>query len=100
MPSKRTVLELIDRGCDYDEVSRRLGIPPGLAHLIATGIPADNSDAVTGERQRRPGYAGAGSQRLVLDRVDNPTERPDVLAWVRGRAHADEQMRSARRGAR
>lgn len=100
MPSRRTVLELIEQGCDYDEVSHRLGISPGLAHLIATGIPADGGDSVTGERRERPGFAGAGSQHLVHPRAHNPTARPEVLAWVRERVRADEQMRSASRESR
>ena len=97
MPSKRTVLDLIEQGCDHDEVARRLGISPGLSHLIATGIPADGGDSVTGERRERTGFVGAGSQSLVHPRTHNPTTRPEVLAWVRARVEADEQMRSAGR---
>lgn len=100
MTGKRTVLALLDQGCDYDEVSRRSGIPPGLAHLIATGIPADGGDSVTGGRRGRTGFAGAGSQRLVHPRAHNPTTRPEVLAWVRERVRADEQLRSAGRDTR
>lgn len=95
MPSRRTVLELIEQGCDHDEVARRLGISPGLSHLLATGVPADGGDSVTGERRERPGYQGSGSQRLVGPRAHNLSKKPEVLAWVRERVGADEQMRSA-----
>ena len=45
VPTRQQVRALLDQGLDYREVARRLGISPGLAYLIATGLPADGGDA-------------------------------------------------------
>ena len=54
VPTKEQVLAALGDGTDYDEAARRLGIHPGLAYLIATGLPADGSDVLTEEENRRP----------------------------------------------
>ena len=43
--TRRDVLTLVETGMAYEDVGRRLGIHPGLAYMIATGLPADGSDA-------------------------------------------------------
>ena len=45
MPTRAQVLELLDAGHSYQTVGRALRIPPGQAFMIATGLPADGSDA-------------------------------------------------------
>ncbi|MEU4660418.1 hypothetical protein AB0F83_01545 [Micromonospora chalcea] len=97
MPDKRQILELLDQGRDYREISRLLGIPPGQAYLIATGVPADNGDAVTRSRRERTGVLPSRTQRLVNDREVNPTSSPRVHAWIRRRAADDAQMQQAAR---
>jgi hypothetical protein len=95
MSGKDQVLRLLDQGCDYTTAARRLGIPPGQAYLIATGVPADGGDTVTRAQRDRPGFLGSGSQELVNPRQVNPTARTDVHDWIRWRVHTDPQMRAA-----
>ena len=84
MASKAAVLRLVRAGRTYPEIGRELGIPPGLAYLIATGTPADSSDATGIERE---GALPSHAQRLVNPREVSITRRPDVQAWARRRAH-------------
>jgi hypothetical protein len=84
MPGKDAVLRLLHDGRTYQEIGRELGIPPGRAYLIATGQPADASDATGAGRD---GALRSHAQQLVNPREVNPTERPDVWAGVRRRAH-------------
>jgi hypothetical protein len=88
-------------GSDYAAAARKLGIPPGQAYMIATGLPADGSDNAAGAdnasgRERRPGYL-ASSQSLANPPHENPTAQPAVRAWIRERVAADGQMRAAMR---
>jgi hypothetical protein len=91
------VLALLQQGLTYEEAGERLGVPPGQAYLVATGIPADGGDTVTAEQRRRPGMLPSRSQRLVNPNEVNPTHRDDVLDWIRSRLLADEPMRAAAR---
>ena len=52
-------------------------VPAGRVHMIATGLPADGSQAA------------AGAQRLVNPNHVNPLRKEHVVAWVRERAHRD-----------
>lgn len=97
LPGRKQVLRLLAQGCDYDEAGHRLGIPPGQAYLIATGVPADGGDTVTSAQRDRPGMLRSSSQRLVNPNHSNPTAREDVHAWIRWRVRADPQMRDAAR---
>ena len=89
MAGKDEVLDLVRSGLDYEQIGARLGIPPGRAYLIATGLPADGSHALTDADRRRPGFVEGSTQHLVNHGPVNPTRREDVLAWVRRRAAAD-----------
>lgn len=84
MPTKEQVRRLVASGRDYAAVGRALGIPPGQAYLIATGMPAD------GGEQPRPGQEPEGAltspQRLVYPSVENPTSRETVHRWMATRA--------------
>ncbi|PRX43433.1 hypothetical protein B0I33_11551 [Prauserella shujinwangii] len=95
MPTREQVRALLREGHDYPEAGRRLGIPPGLAYLIATGLPADAGDVPSPEeRGRRPGLRTA-SQDLANPGHENPTSKESVRRWIAGRVQADEQMRAA-----
>lgn len=96
MPTREQVRGLLDAGLDYQAAGRRLGIPPGQAYLIATGVPADGSDTITEEEAQRPGFL-LSSQRLANPPHDNPTTKDAVAAWLKARVAADEQMRAAQR---
>jgi hypothetical protein len=65
MATRAQVLQVLDGGDDYAAAGRALGIPPGLARMIATGRPGD---------------------RLVGPPVHNPLSDDTVHAWLRDRA--------------
>lgn len=96
MPTKEQVRRLLDDGLDYQAAAQRLGIPPGQAYMIATGVPADGSDTITEEEAKRPGFLPA-SQHLSNPPHENPTTKDSVAAWLKGRVASDEQMRTALR---
>lgn len=96
MPKREQVRELLDNGLDYEAAGQRLGIPPGLAYLIATGAPADGSGTITEQEARRPGFRPA-SQHLANPPHENPTTEDSVAEWLTARVAADEQMRMAQR---
>lgn len=96
MPTREQVRRLLDGGLDYETASQRLGIPPGQAYLIATGVPADGSGTITEEEASRPGFLPS-SQHLANPPHENPTASESVAAWLKARAGSDEQMRAAQR---
>ena len=89
--SRERICQLLDGGLDYQAVAERLGIPAGQAYLIATGRPADGSDAPPGQ----PRGALAASQQLANPPHDNPTSSQRVLDWIAARVAADRPMRDA-----
>jgi hemerythrin superfamily protein len=89
--SRKQVRGLIDRGLNYQAVGRRLGISPGQAYLIATGRPADGSDAPPGH----PDGALATSQHLASPPYEKPASSESVLEWIAARVAADRPMRAA-----
>jgi hypothetical protein len=94
VPSKEQVKALIAQGLDYPEIGRRLGVPPGQAYLIGTGLPADGGHSADGAEDR-PG-ALPSAQHLVNPPHENPTAKQVVHEWIAGRVAADEQQRFAR----
>jgi hypothetical protein len=86
---------MLEAGLDYETIGRRLGISPGLVYLIATGLPADGSDAPSATDHDRPGFLETSQQLSNPESADNPTSSGDVHAWIKGRVLADEQMRAA-----
>lgn len=83
MPTRDQVTALLDAGLDHAAVAERLGIPAGLAYMIATGGPADGS------------VSRGGSQALVNPPYENPTGKESVATWLKARAGRDEQQRAA-----
>lgn len=103
MPTRDQVLAVLrEHGGDYEAASLELGLWPGLAYLIATGMPADGSDGYSGEELRRPGVLPGTSQHLVSRHGTplDPTTDPGVRRWVHGRVEADPAMRAADRRAK
>ncbi|MEU3269999.1 hypothetical protein ABZ639_04085 [Saccharomonospora sp. NPDC006951] len=92
MPSAATVTRLLGQGLDYVAAAKRLGISPGTAYLIRTGVPADGGDTVAGARRE---LLLSHSQLLVQPNSHNPTEHAEVMAWLRDRALGDPQMQAA-----
>jgi hypothetical protein len=94
VPTSQQVTALLDAGLDYRAAARRLGIRPGLAYLIATGLPADGGDAPAPE-EGHDRHLVAGSQALALPPVDNPEANDVVLRWLAERVARDARMRGA-----
>ena len=97
MPTQQQVLDALGGGTDYPAAARRLGIHPGLAYLIATGLPADGSDVVTADEQDRPGMLSGSTQHLANPPASKPSPADVVHAWLRQRAQGDPQMVEATR---
>jgi hypothetical protein len=86
MPTSDQVRARLRAGRGYETVARELAIAPGLAYMIATGVPADFSDDLhDGERAGRPALADS-AQRLVNPHQHNPQRNPVVIDWIRRRA--------------
>jgi hemerythrin-like domain-containing protein len=94
VPTQQQVRSLVAAGLSYEEVGRRLGVSPGLAYLVGTGVPADGSDSLTPE-QLESGDILPTSQQLSNPEWENPTRSERVLEWVRQRAASDAQMQHA-----
>jgi hypothetical protein len=86
MPTSDQVRSRLHAGRSYDTIARELGIAPGLAYMLATGVPADFSDDLhLGERDGRVELADS-SQRLVNPHQHDPRRNPVVVDWIRSRA--------------
>ncbi|MDQ3900373.1 MAG: hemerythrin domain-containing protein, partial [Actinomycetota bacterium] len=94
MPTRDQVRRLLEQGHDYPEIARRLGVPPGQAYLIGTGIPADGGDTYTDAERQRPGVLPTAQHLLGLG-AENPTTKETVLNWIKARVSTDEQMKAA-----
>lgn len=86
MATREQVLELLDLGHSYETAGRALHIPPGQAFMIATGLPADGSDAPSPPELAQKRVLPGGSQQLVNPPPYNPTRKGHVMEWVRARA--------------
>jgi uncharacterized protein YfaQ (DUF2300 family) len=96
VPTREQVRQLLDGGLDYQAAGQRLGISPGQAYLIATGVPADGGDTISEQEARRPAFLRS-SQHLANPPHENPTATKSVRAWLKERVAADEQMRAVMR---
>jgi hypothetical protein len=86
MPTADQVRALLDAGRNYEAIARELEIAPGLAYMLATGVPADFSDDLhPDERLGRAALANS-PQRLVNPHQHNPQRNPRVTEWIRRRA--------------
>jgi hypothetical protein len=95
VPTREQVRKLLGERPDYEQAGRQLGIPPGQAYLIATGVPADGSDALPDQWLAQRAGLLPSSQHLANPPHENPTAKESVRAWLRARAAADGQMREA-----
>jgi hypothetical protein len=94
VPTREQVRRLLEQGHDYPEIARRLGVPPGQAYLIGTGMPADGGDTYTDAERQRPGVLPTAQHLLGLG-AENPTTKQSVLDWIKARVRSDAQMRAA-----
>lgn len=86
---------MVESGLSYEEIGRRLGIAPGLAYLIATGMPADGSDAPSAHAHERTSFLGSSQHLANPQPAENTTARDTVRRWVHQRVEADAAMREA-----
>ncbi len=59
MPTRSEVLRLVDDELPSQAIGEQLGILPGLAHLLATGVPAGGGDVLSGTDQARAGISAS-----------------------------------------
>ncbi len=89
------MLALLDAGLSYDDIGERLQVQPGLAYLVATGMPADGSDAPSASADAREGVLPTSQHLSNPEPAENPTGKESVREWLRRRATADEAMQLA-----
>jgi hypothetical protein len=80
------VLEAVKAEHTWEVAAQTLGVKPGLAFMIATGVPADGSGVPDLDDRTGPGPSLSSPQALVNPRVHNPLRNDRVEAWVRARA--------------
>lgn len=84
--TREQVLSAVKSEHSWEVAAQTLGVKPGLAFMIATGIPADGSGVPELADRTGPGPAPSSPQALVNPRAHNPLRNDLVEAWVRGRA--------------
>lgn len=92
---RERVQALVREGVGYEEIGRRLGIRPGLAYLVATGLSADGSDAPSAQAHERPGFLGSSQHLANPQPAENPPAKDSVITWIKRRVAADRQMQEA-----
>lgn len=86
MPTREQVTTLLDEGHSYETAANALKISPGLAFMIATGLPADGSDVPSPEELDAKRVLPGSSQHLIGPPPYNPTRKGQVMEWVQERA--------------
>jgi hypothetical protein len=86
VPTREQITGLLDEGHSYETAARALHISPGLAFMIATGLPADGSGSLPPEELERRRVLPGSSQHLVNPPPYNPTRKDTVIAWMKERA--------------
>jgi hypothetical protein len=89
MPTAAQIAALLEQGHSYETAGRALEISPGLAFMIATGLPADGSDAPPPEELAAKRVLPGSSQQLVNPPPFNPTRKQHVVEWVKERAERE-----------
>jgi hypothetical protein len=87
--TRAQVEELLDHGHSYETAGRELGIRPGLAFMLATGLPADGGDGPAPEELEAKRVLAGSSQHLVNPPPYNPTRSATVMDWVGERARRE-----------
>lgn len=87
--TRRQVLELVEAGRSFEQAAAELGLRPGAAYLVATGLPADGSAALGEDDLARPGALRGSTQQLANPPQDDPSHRAEVQLWMAARAARD-----------
>jgi hemerythrin-like domain-containing protein len=100
MPTREQVLSaLATTDHNYEAAARLVGVPPGQAYMIATGLPADGGDTFPPFALDRPGVLSGSTQHLVYEdqEVENATTKPHVHEWLKHKALMDPPLQKAGR---
>jgi hypothetical protein len=84
--TRQQVLERVRSGMTYEQAAAELGLRPGAAYLIATGLPADGSAALGEDDLARPGAVTGSTQHLSNPEQVSPTFKSEVQQWMAARA--------------
>ena len=84
--TRQQVLERVRSGMTYEQAAAELGLRPGAAYLIATGLPADGSAALGEDDLARPGALVGSTQHLSNPEQVSPTSTAEVQQWMAARA--------------
>jgi hypothetical protein len=84
--TRTQVIAELDAGKGWESAAAALGIPTGLAFMIATGIPADGGGVPELPTLSTAVGPPASPQQFVNHREHNPLSNARVDAWVRMRA--------------
>lgn len=96
MPTRAQVLTLAMQGVSYEVIGERLGVLPGMAYMVGTGLPADGSEVLAKEEAaRRLGYVRGSTQHLANAGTALPKHQSQVEHWLVRMAAADEAMQRA-----
>ena len=86
MATADQVRALLADGRGYESVGRALSISPGLAYMLATGVPADGSESPRPHERVGRAAPESDAQRLINRPEVSPTQKAFVIDWVRERA--------------
>ncbi|MGH2861756.1 MAG: hypothetical protein ACRDLT_09680 [Solirubrobacteraceae bacterium] len=84
--TREQVREAVKSEHSWEVAAQTLGVKPGLAFMVATGVPADGSGVPELADRLCGGQSLSSPQSLVNPRGHNPMRNELVEAWVRGRA--------------
>ena len=84
--TRERVREAVRSEHSWEVAAQTLGVAPGVAFMVATGVPADGSGVTELRDRTGPGTSLSSPQLLVNPRVHNPLRNDLVEAWVRDRA--------------
>lgn len=84
--TREQIVAQLNGGKDFEAAAQALGISPGLAFMVATGIPADGSGVPELPRVSAGLESPASPQQFVNRRGKNPLSNDRVDAWIQARA--------------
>lgn len=87
--TREQVSEAVKSEHSWEVAAQTLGVKPGLAFMIASGVPADGSGVPELADRLGGGPALSSPQMLVNPRAHNPLRNELMEAWVRERAGRD-----------
>ncbi|HTW12669.1 MAG TPA: hypothetical protein VME01_07995 [Solirubrobacteraceae bacterium] len=87
--TRQQLVKLLDEGHNWETAAAELGISPGLAFLLRTGLPADGSGVPSLAGRVEEPLALSNPQSLIGTPAYNPTRKPHIVEWVKQRAQRE-----------